>query len=69
MEPFAIWNLLKTVLSSAETPSAAPNAPTREEEKTVEIPKEEPPKESPARANACEAYFLRHEQIKSQRKR
>jgi hypothetical protein len=69
MEPFAIWNLLKTVLSNAESPTAQASAPDAEETKNAVSSKDEPTQSEPARPNACEEYFLRHEQIKSQRKR
>lgn len=82
MEAFAIWNLLKSALSAAETPSASGKSVTAEQpqtsgESTVSQekggegsapPSANPPSTAP-RANACEEYFLRHEQLKNHRKK
>ncbi len=83
MERFALWNLLKTVLSASESPSPTATIPDAENAKsnpetpryqgiqegeidTTQSLSQPPPKE---RHNACEAYFLRHEQLRSQRKK
>ena len=83
MEPFAIWNLLKTVLNAPEPPAAnaknndcqttnfSREQPTAQAEQGTEHTPEHLDN-SPSqklRANACEEYFLRHEQLKNQRKR
>ncbi len=79
MEPFAIWNLLKAALSATEPPSAN----TQISEGAATNPSDEAPFRQadegaetttmhanfPPRANACEEYFLRHEQLKNHRKK
>jgi hypothetical protein len=83
MEPFAVWNLIKSVLSSPEslhanaqpaesaTVKSSPEPPVGQGAESAETDslqgKISPPSEP--RLNACEAYFLRHEQLKNQRKR
>ena len=75
MESFALWNLLKTALSAAQQSSASLSA-SGEESKTEAQKADEsrptPTEENPPipnHANACEAYLLRHEAIKSTRKK
>lgn len=69
MESFAIWNLLKTALSTAQAPSPTSSA-NGEESEISEATSEEKAKNSPTQSdssphkeNACEAYFLRHEKL------
>ena len=79
MEPFAIWNLLKNILSTPNTPA---NAGKPDELNTAQTNDFLSPTQSksegenqdftansPTRQNACEAYFLRHEQLKSRHKK
>lgn len=71
IEPFAIWNLIKSALdATAERPTPPPQPPAKEDEKmpvpegkSVEIMDENP--DSSAAARACENYLLRHEQLSS----
>ena len=80
MEQFAIWNLLKTMLNNApspssqdsklaenpaKTPSNSPNLATADNLSSGQ----EQTEFSPSTANACEEYLLRHERLMSGRKR
>ena len=65
MEPFAIWNLLKNALTATEQAAAPTSEAPQAKEESASVPKEE----APYRPNACEEYFLRHEQIKNHRKK
>ena len=74
METFGIWNLLKSILSNetqvnssqASHRESAPSEGKSETEKPIENAPPSPPE---SKTNACEEYFLRHEQLKNGRKR
>ena len=75
IEPFAIWNLIKSALDAAQTPSPTPpQAPVNQEEKPP-IPEGKSTEnteivdDASAAAKACENYLLRHEQQAGKRKK
>ena len=71
IEPFAIWNLIKSALDAAQTPSPTPpQTPANQEEKPP-IPEGKSSENTEivdnasAAAKACENYLVRHEQLSS----
>ena len=75
IEPFAIWNLIKSALDAAQTPSPTPpQTPANQEEKPP-IPEGKSTEnteivdDASAAAKACENYLLRHEQQAGKRKK
>ncbi len=75
IEPFAIWNLIKSALDATQTPSPTPpQSPAGGEEKPI-LPEGESAEQaeeipdSSAAARACENYLLRHEQQAGKRKK
>ena len=75
MEQFAIWNLLKTMLNNAPSPSTQATKPTEPADgnavNNAETKAENEGKEPsfPQPINACEEYLLRHERLHNQRKK
>ena len=82
MEAFAIWNLIKSALSAAEAPSTNEknddNTPPKPNNEAAFTQGKDAPNNTSAgenltsndtRPNACEEYFLRHEQLKNHRRK
>ena len=61
MEPFGLFNLLKTLLPSTnETADSAPQNPPQPPPKTASVPTETPPPPPPH--NACLDFMAKHDE-------